>query len=393
MTENSLPSSNFKKNGSLHFRKCAQFYGVQPGTIRVWSRCGAPLLHPERMTVWRNERDRGRWAKIGRKNNHYADKTPEILRLYVSEKLGLRAIARYFSGRPSTAGIRKILIAAGVYRGNRAFDELQARSQARRAVILRREKELRHRAAVCLWKLRRGKGVETTCREKGWSRQAIWNFLGTRVSYKRLKVRSRTRWPDKRIGSQSYSRAFPREQSFQDLISALLTSAEIAYIRECRLPKSRTRVDFKLSDNTFVECKVALNAGQVNEFIGQATQYRAFSKRIVLCIPSDVQIRADLHRLIIEMGILICNELTFSDLFGGADISLPPSQVTPQRSTRFVCKCCGSTERRRHRMNSYCVDCAPNIPKMHFDYHLNRWIADADSKDGDFSFLVQPNLF
>jgi hypothetical protein len=359
----------------------------------VWSRCGAPLLHPERMTAWRTERDRGRWEKIGRKNNHYADKTPEILRLYVSEKLGLRAIARYFSGRPSTAGIRKILIAAGVYGGNRSFDELQARSQARRAVILGREKELRHRAAVCLWKLRRGTGVETTCREKGWSRQAIWNFLGTRVSYKCLKARSRTRWPNKRVCSQSYSRAFPREQSFQDLVSALLTSAKIAHIRECRLPSSRTRVDFKLSDNTFVECKVALNAGQLNEFIGQATQYRAFSDRVVLCIPSDVQIRADLHRLIIEMGISVCNELTLGEVVCGAAVSLPPSQVTPQRSTRFVCKCCGSGERRRHRMNSYCVDCAPNIPKMHFDYHLDHWVAGGSESDARTARLAQMSLW
>jgi hypothetical protein len=178
MTENSLPPSNFKKNGTLHFRKCAQFYGVQPGTIRVWSRCGAPLLHPERMTAWRNERDRGRWEKIGRKNNHYADKTPQILRLYVSEKLGLRAIARYFSGRPSTAGIRKILIAAGVYGGNRSFDELQARSRARRAVILDREKELRHRAAVCLMEAQARNRCRNNVPRKRLEPASYLEFLG-----------------------------------------------------------------------------------------------------------------------------------------------------------------------------------------------------------------------
>ena len=368
------PPTVFKKNGTLHLKRCAQFYGVRPGTIRVWSRCGAPLLEPDRMGLWRNERNRVRFQKIGRKNNRHADKQDEIVRLYLHEKLGLRAIARYFSGRPTITGIRNILIGRGVYRGSEVIDEQTARSQARRLAVVASEKETRHRIAVCLWKLRGGTGVETTCRKNGWNQKSIWNVLGARASYRRFKARQPLRWPDKRACGKHYSRIFTREKTFQDAISKMLTAANISHVRECRLPSSRTRVDFKLPNNTFVECKVGVNAGQVYEFIGQATHYRGFANRVILCIPSDVKIREDLHAIIAEMDILICNEQGLGHLFSDNRLTLPPAQVTPQTTVRFVCKCCGSSEKRRHRMNSYCVDCAPRIPQMRFDARMNRWV-------------------
>jgi hypothetical protein len=154
----------------------------------------------------------------------------------------------------------------------------------------------------------------------------------------------------------------------------MLSDEGIAYVRECRLPNSRTRVDFKVSGSDFIECKVSLNAGQVNEFIGQAIQYRAFANRVILCIPSDVQIRADLHTIITELGVTVCNENGLGEVLVGRTWSLPSKQITPQVTVRFTCKCCGSSEKRRHRMNSYCIDCAPRIPHMTFDSKTNRWV-------------------
>ena len=73
------------------------------------------------------------------------------------------------------------------------------------------------------------------------------------------------------------------------------------------------------------------------------------------------------------MGVFICNDQGLAELLSGNRVSLPPRQVSAQRTVRFICKSCGSSEKRRHRMNSYCVDCAPRIPNMTFDFRANRW--------------------
>ena len=58
-----------------------------------------------------------------------------------------------------------ILIRRGVYRGEDAVDRQRLQSEERRRRIVLREKETRHRLAVCLWNLRKGTGVETTVNE------------------------------------------------------------------------------------------------------------------------------------------------------------------------------------------------------------------------------------
>ncbi len=237
-----------------------------------------------------------------------------------------------------------------------------------------REKMARHRVATCLWNLRRGIGVQRTCKEEGWNLNSIWNDLGGRPSYRRFVLRRRRKWPAKRLTTKHWSKIFPAESGLQSRIETILQSRQLEYVRECRLPGSRTRVDFKLADETFIECKVGVNAAQMYQFIGQALHYQRFAMKTVLCIPSDVEIRKDLHELIIQLGVLVCNESTVLQILDGKIISLPTAQLGTPRATQFVCKCCGSTERRRHRMNSYCVDCAPLIPNMKFDQRLNRWI-------------------
>jgi len=173
-----------------------------------------------------------------------------------------------------------------------------------------------------------------------------------------------------------YSRTFPRESLLHERVEELLATAKIKYVKECRLHECRSRVDFRTGDGTFIECKVGANAGQTYEFIGQACHYRLFASRVILCVPSDVQIRADLYEVIIAQGVIVSNESTLLSVLGGQQGAISPAQITPAKRTTFVCKCCGSDERRRHRMNSYCV--APNIAGMRFDYRLNRWV---DSRD------------
>jgi len=288
--------------------------------------------------------------------------------------MGLRAIARYFSGRPSIAGVRKILLREGVYCSQDTLNRQRLQSEERKHIVMVREKTARHRVATCLWNLRKGSGVQRTCKEQGWNLNSIWNDLGTRTSYRRFVIRRKRKWPTKRATSKHWSKIFPGELGLQSQIETILQSRQLEYVRECRLQGSRTRVDFKLADKTFIECKVGVNAAQMYQFIGQAVHYQKFATKIVLCIPSDVEIRKDLHELIIQMGVVVCNESTLQQITGGNIIPLSTTQLTVPRTTHFVCKCCGSAERRRNRMNSYCVDCGPLIPQMRFEQQLDKWV-------------------
>jgi len=155
-----------KKNGIIHWQKCALHYGAsRAATAREWYRCGAPILQPSEMTQWLRDRDDARLKKIASAHLRHADKEGEIVRLYTTQRMGLRAIARYFSGRPSVAGVRKILVREGVYRSEDALNRQRLQSEERKRIVVIREKTARHRVATCLWNLRKGIGVQRTCKE------------------------------------------------------------------------------------------------------------------------------------------------------------------------------------------------------------------------------------
>src|SRR5205814_6786401 len=97
-------------------------------------------------------------------------------------------------------------------------------SEERRRRIVLRKGEMRHRIAVCLWRLRKGAGVETTCRQEGWNAKSIWNHLGRRKSYRRFAVRRKRKWPDKRAVGKQYSRTYIAESRFQNVIENILQS-------------------------------------------------------------------------------------------------------------------------------------------------------------------------
>lgn len=348
---------------------------LSAATVRDWSRRGAPILEPNKMPPWLQERDSEARRKVGAANARHGDKEEEIVRLYVQSRMGLRTLSKYFNGRPSIAGVRRILLRHNVYRPDIVLDDQTARCEARRAEILLREKTARHRMAICLWNLRKGLGVETTCRREGWNVKSIWNDLGRRKSYRAFALRRKRKWPDKRAVGKHYSRKYLTESTFQDTIEGILQSLRLQYIRECKLVDCRTRVDFKLADNSFIECKVAVNSGQTQKFIGQAVHYKEFTERIILCVPADVQMRSDLNALVTKLGVIVCTEFTLTQCLSSDSVPPLPVAVSPPRKSSFVCKCCGSAERRRHRMNSYCVDCAPLIGRMKFDQRVDRWVA------------------
>ncbi|MEI7823569.1 MAG: hypothetical protein WCK55_21890 [Verrucomicrobiota bacterium] len=174
----------YKNNGRIDWRKCAEFYGAKQGaTAREWYFSCAPIKEPEKMRDWLQAREDERLKKIAEGNMRYLPQEPEIIRLHVEEKMGTRAISTYFSGTPSGPGVRKILIRNGVYRGNETFRQQIRDSNERKARRIKEEKDKRHRMAVCLWQLRKGTGIEATCKQYGWSKGIIWNALGQRASY------------------------------------------------------------------------------------------------------------------------------------------------------------------------------------------------------------------
>src|SRR5439155_1157777 len=81
-----------------------------------------------------------RMKKIASAHLRHADKEGEIVRLYTIERMGLRAIARYFSGRPSIAGVRNILVRDGVYRSEDALNRQRLQSEERKRIVVMREK-------------------------------------------------------------------------------------------------------------------------------------------------------------------------------------------------------------------------------------------------------------
>ena len=326
------------------------------------------------MREWLQDREDERLSKISEKNTLYRPKEPEIVRLHVEEKMGIKAISKHFSGRPSSPGVRAILIRNGVYLGHETYNRQVRASVERRVKHVNDEKERRHRLAVCLMGLRKGCGIETTCKQEGWNKSSIWNTLSQRVSYKKFKVRQKPRWVDKRIYGNAYSRIFLRESLFQSVIEGILKEAGFKFIPQYRISDALTKVDIKMEDGTFVELKVALNSGQSYEFIGQAYHYRKHTGKIVLCIPSDIQFRRDLYDLIMELGVIVCNELTLVRVLHGELPIESEGQVVPQRASRFVCKCCGESGKRRYRSNSYCIECKPGISGMYYDWRTDRWV-------------------
>ena len=60
----------------------------------------------------------------------------------------------------------------------------------------------RHKVAVCLWELRKGIGVETTCKANGWHRRSIWNSIVHSPAYQKFRLRRKRKWPHIKRGSK-----------------------------------------------------------------------------------------------------------------------------------------------------------------------------------------------
>ena len=240
-----------------------------------------------------------------------AEKEAEIVRLYTDEKLGAKAISRYFNGRPCRSTIIKILLKHGVYRGEEAACKPD---ESRRKRVLLDERERRSRLAVCLRALRKGKSVEGTCREHGWNVRSIWNHLRALPAYHAFKKRRTRKYPDQIKGRRAglwLSKQYPKERTFQEAIRRIFDDAGCSYSVEPSIKGLRVRGDF-LIDSVMIECKVDVSHLGMTKALGQCWFYQTHTPHsCMLVVPDDVVPHEAWVVALRQMGATLLNESGF----------------------------------------------------------------------------------
>jgi hypothetical protein len=255
----------------------------------------------------------------------------EIIRLYTAEKLGLKAIRRYIGGNVTCDNVRTILIGAGVYQGN---ERPMQSVRERREQLLRDEKAGRQRMAWCLWQLRKGIGVETTCKQRGWHRKSIWNDLRLRQSYWRLKGRLAVKYPENRINHRRYewvSRAYASEREFADRIAEVLKRFGIAFEREPGVKAALCRADFRVGQ-TLIECKSDVTTAAMNKALGQCWIYKTLAgEECLVVVPDDVHPRSQWLTAFEKMGVRLFSESALVQMLSG---ELPLASVATRSALK-----------------------------------------------------------
>jgi len=278
------------------------------------------------------------------------ERRAQIIRLYTSEKLGLKAIGRYMRGGITFANIRSILVEAGVYQGNERPMKV---ARERREQVVRDEMASRQRMAGCLWQLRKGIGVETTCKQRGWNRKSIWNDLRTHKSYWRLKGRLEVKYPQNRVNHRRYewvSRTYASEREFADHIAEVLTRFGIAYEREPGVKAALCRADFRIC-RTLVECKSDVTTAAMNKALGQCWIYKVLAGEDCLVVmPDDVHPRKEWLVAFERMGVRVFSESALMQMLSG---ELPLASI----ATRSVLR----SRRSLRNEDRECVGVNPSV--------------------------------
>jgi len=239
----------------------------------------------------------------------------KVIELHTREKLGLKAISKWFNGKPGRTTIERILREAGVYQGPQRMLEQHKQRADRQQRVIEQEKQWRHRMAVCLWNLRNGVGIETSCHQNGWKPTSVWNHIRERKAYHQLRCRL-----DNQVISERFiqrecgwvSSAFPREGKFCDEIALRLEQIGIPYLREAQVGGTRYRADFVIKE-TVIEAKVDTTHNQMKKCIGQCWLYLHFGfKNILVVIPDDVRLDSTIEDALKRMGVQIVRLERFS---------------------------------------------------------------------------------
>ena len=193
--------------------------------------------------------------------------------------------------------------------------------------------EHRHKVAVCLWQLRKGIGVETTCKGNGWNRRSIWNSIAHSPAYQNFRQRRKRKWPQNRINHRKYewvSRHYPLEGLFLNRMEEILREHGILYNREPRVKAGMCRADFRTS-HTLIECKTDVTTMGLNKALGQCWIYKAVAgEDCIIVMPDDVHPRCEWLMAFEKMGVRVFSESSFVQMLSGC---LPLDSVTPRELT------------------------------------------------------------
>lgn len=74
----------------------------------------------------------------------------QVIELHSREKLGLKAISKWFNGKPGRTTIERILRDSGVYQGPDRIAEQQKQRAERQQRVIEQEQQWRHRMKALL---------------------------------------------------------------------------------------------------------------------------------------------------------------------------------------------------------------------------------------------------
>jgi hypothetical protein len=314
----------YANSNKINYHAAGRFYGVGPDTIKKWLKWNAPIDFPDQMPAWIEQWHRERMLAAHANLNARRIEIDRPLResaveLYCRQGMGLKAIRKELRLN-SCDKVRHLLITAGVYQHGKntiSYDQALERAKEQAAQTNAKMVETRQRCAICLRGLRSGIGVKTTCRQNGWRPSSVWHYLITTRGYNLYLIRNK-RQPTPREQNTRHcqlSQKYPKEKLFVAKIIEMLNHAQLNYECEVAIPMSRTKCDL-LVGPLLIECKVSIEAGALNEALGQTLIYRTHTPHdVVIALPDDLRERRAWTESAAKIGVRFIWERDLPVLF------------------------------------------------------------------------------
>lgn len=314
----------YANSNKINYHAAGRFYGVGPDTIKKWLKWNPPIDFPDQMPAWieqwRRERMlaahatlNARWIDINRPLREAA------VELYCRQGMGLKVIRKEL-GLNSREKVRLLLVSAGVYQHGKntiTYDQAAERAKDKAEKANAQMAETRQRCTICLRGLRAGTGVKTTCRQNGWRPSSVWHYLITTRGYKLFLKRNKRQPTPRDQNTRHYqlSQKYPKEKLFVATIIDMINHAQLDYACEVSIPTSRTKCDL-LVGPLLIECKVSVEAGALNEALGQALIYRTHTHHdVAIVLPDDLRERIAWTEAAAKIGVRFILERDLPEVF------------------------------------------------------------------------------
>jgi hypothetical protein len=312
----------------------------------------------------------------------HTDRDKEILG-YFKEGWPWAAIANRIG--VNKAYVRKRLLCLGYWKPDPKHNGTAKKGTGPQSKILKAQRNIAARklAATCIRAFKKGVPIENTLRAQDAKTGTVWNVIVRSRAYKTLRAkknRSLKHYEDYRRQKWTTS-LWDDEAAFQNSVASELTRLGVVFIKEAQCRHSRARVDFKLSKNIFIECKVCTKPNSTDRTIGQAMRYQKLENAEVwIVIPEGLTMRTDQAKVLDMMAVRVMTVPMLASALCGV------SNDNPQPATHLlctlrtaICKCCGNdgvmSKSPSGSKRSYCIECEPTIGSRRYDGRTGRWVA------------------